>query len=367
MTRQGSRVLVTGGTGFVGKAVVRRLIADGYRVRVLARQQANVEPVVRLGAEVHRGDVADPVSFGQAFQGCELVVHLAAGTSGSERDSATATLIGTRTLLDLCRQHKPKRLVYISSCSVYGVADYARNALVPETASLERFPERRGVYSASKQQAEGFVTDFIKTGDVPVVILRPGAVWGPGTDLYSGMMGFSFGSLYIVIGMGALVLPLVHVDNLAGAIARCLEKKEAEGEIFNVIDPERITKRQYINQVVRRVDRDARVFYLPYSVLYGITWMQELAFGLMNRRPVLTRYRLTSSQKSILYDAGKIAARLGWKPDVSLGEAIEQLVRRAAHYGPRTRNGQGRRTRDGRGSDALRLTITLLCPLSPPR
>ena len=324
--RHGPRVLVTGGTGFVGQAVVRRLIGEGYRVRVLARKLARVDSLADLGAEVFWGDVADPVSFGHAFEECDMVVHLAAGTSGSERDSETATLQGTRTLLDLCRQHKPKRLVYISSCSVYGVADYDRNAVVPETASLERFPERRGSYSASKQQAEAYVTDYMKSGDVPVVILRPGTVYGPGTDLYSPMMGFSLGSVYIVIGTGGFVLPYVFVDNLAGAIAQCLEKREAEGEIFNVVDPERIDKRQYVDRVIRRADKRARILYLPYSVLYGITWMQEVAFRLMKRRPVLTRYRLTSSQKSVVYDASKIAARLGWKPSVPLEEALGRLT-----------------------------------------
>ena len=321
-------VLVTGGTGFIGKATVRRLIDDGYRVRVLARRSARVDPVVALGADVSWGDVADAESFGAAFEGCELVVHLAAGTSGSPQDSETATVQGTRTLIELCRRYKPKRVIYISSCSVYGVADYAGGARVSEASSLERFPDRRGAYSASKQQAEAYVRDYMKTGDVPVIVLRPGSVYGPGTDLYSGMMGFASGSTYIVIGNGGFVLPFVHVDNVAVAISQCLANKEAEGEIFNVIDPETITKRQYIDRVIRRVDPQARVIYLPYSVFYGITWAQEIAFTLVGRRPALTRYRLISSQKNVVFDGTKIATRLVWKPTGSLNEGLEKMVRR---------------------------------------
>jgi nucleoside-diphosphate-sugar epimerase len=208
---------------------------------------------------------------------------------------------------------------------VYGVADYAPNALVTEAATLERFPERRGTYSASKQQAERDVAEFMQSGDVPTVILRPGTIYGPGGDLFTPMMGFSGGSTYVVIGDGRFVLPFVHVDNVADAIALSAESPRAAGEIFNVVDPEPLTKREYVDRVIRRVNPRARVAYLPYPVLYGITWLQEIAFGLMKRRPVLTRYRLVSSQKSIRYDSGKIAG-IGWKPRLALGDALDRLV-----------------------------------------
>jgi len=320
------KILVTGGTGFVGRRLVRRLVADGYAVRVLARKLANVEPLTDLGVEVSWGDVADLESFSQAFAGCDVILHLAAGTSGSEKDSQAATLQGTRNLLELCRRHKPARLVYISSCSVYGIADYNEKGPVQETARLERFPERRGSYSASKQEAERMVTEYVKSGDVPVAILRPGTIYGPGGDLFTAMMGFSIGSRYIVIGMGEFVLPLVYVDNVVDAIVQCIDRKEADGEIFNLVDPEKLTKRDYMNRIIRRIDPNARVVYFPYSLLYAITWMQEIAFGVMKRQPVLSRYRLTSSQKRIVYDGGKIAGRLGWKPPVQLREALEELV-----------------------------------------
>jgi nucleoside-diphosphate-sugar epimerase/predicted dehydrogenase len=320
------RVLVTGGTGFVGRALVRRLVADGHAVRVLARKLANVEGLVALGAEIFWGDVADRESFDQACAGCSHIVHLAAGTSGSDKDSQTATLQGTRNLLELATLHAPAKVVYISSCSVYGIADQARNALVAETGSLERFPERRGAYSASKQEAERYVTDYAKSGKAPVVVLRPGTIYGPGGDLYTPMMGFSMGQTYIVIGMGGFTLPFVHVENVVEAIVQALDKKEADGEVFNVVDPERLTKRDYMKRVIRRIQPRARVLYLPYAILYSITWMQEIAFGLMKRRPVLTRYRLTSSQRSVTYDGRKLAERLGWTPRVSLAEALDQLV-----------------------------------------
>jgi len=254
------------------------------------------------------------------------VIHLAAGTSGSEKDSQTATLQGTRNLLELCARHKPQRLIYISSCSVYGVADYEKHAIVTEQAALERFPERRGAYSASKQQAETLVHEYMSKGDVPVVILRPGTIYGPSTDVYTPMLGFALGSRYIVIGNGQFTLPYVFVDNVVEAIVKSLEKKEAEGEIFNVVDPEPLSKRRYMDSVIRRIDPRAKVSYLPYAVLDAAVWGQELLCRALGRPPVLTRYRLSSSQKSVTYDCTKIIRRLDWRPPVSQQEALAQLV-----------------------------------------
>lgn len=324
--RRPGKVLVTGGSGFLGRKVIERLVVDGYPVRVLARKLARVEPLVALGAEVVWGDVADLPSFDRAVAGCDVVVHLAAGTSGTERDSETATLQGTRNLLELCERHKPRKLVYISSCSVYGVTEARSGARITETSPLERHPERRGSYSASKQEADQYVSEYMRSGGVPVTILRPGTIYGPGGDVYTPLMGFSAGSLYVVIGMGGFVLPFVHVENVADAIAQCIEKPQSNGEIFNVIDPEPLTKRDYMNRVIRKIDPSARVVYLPFSVLFAITWFQEMAFALMKWRPVLTRYRLVSSQKRVRYDGGKIMSRLGWRSRLSLRDALDRLV-----------------------------------------
>jgi nucleoside-diphosphate-sugar epimerase len=320
-------VLVTGGTGFLGTRLVRRLLGEGHRVRVLARKLSRVDELSAAGAEIFWGDVADLASFDDAAAGCEIVVHLAAGTSGNEKDGQLGTLEGTRNLIELSRRNKPSRIIYISSCSVYDIATLQADAIVSEDASLERHPERRGIYSATKQQAERLMSEYMESDDVPVVILRPGTIYGPGGDVYTPMMGFAIGSLYIVIGTGKFVLPFVFVDNLVDAIAKCLDSPDAPGQIFNVVDSEKFNKRDYMNRVVRRIDPKARVLYVPYTMIYGLTWVQEVAFGLMKRRPVLSRYRLTASQKNVIYDNRKLVDRLGWKPVVSATDAIDALVR----------------------------------------
>lgn len=321
------RVLVTGGSGFLGKRLVELLASEGYLVRVLARKLSNVEPLKKLDVEIFWGDVADPVSLQKAFEDIQVVVHAAAGTSGSPRDCERGTLQGTENVLKLCETSQVKKLVYISSCSVYGVADYRSGQLVTEDSTLERFPEKRGHYSASKQQAEQLVIRSMEKKSFPVVILRPGTIMGPGGEVFTPMFGFSLvGKAFVVIGNGKFILPFAYVDNVAGAIMESIRSHNADYQIFNVVDSDRINKKEYMKRVIRILYPKARVVYLPYSALYFIVWLQEVLFKAIGMNPVLTRYRLISSQNAVLYDNAKIIGRLAWKPRVTLDEALDQVI-----------------------------------------
>lgn len=321
------KVLVTGGTGFLGKKLIAGLVAEGYPVRVLARKLSNIEPLKKLGVEILFGDVADRESLSQAFEGIDVAVHAAAGTSGRQKDCETGTLQGTRNVLDACESNNVKKLIYISSCSVYGVADYKNNQRVTEESALECRPALRGVYSASKQEAEELVRSAMERKKYPMVILRPGTIYGPGGELFTPMMGFSlFNKVFIVIGNGKFELPLVYIDNLVGAIIRSIQTEGANNQVFTVVDSEKMNKRQYVKKLIRNLYPKSLIFYFPYSLMYTMTWGQEVMFKIMKRNPVLTRYRLVSSQKHITYDNSKIVNKLAWRSEISNEEAIAAII-----------------------------------------
>ncbi|HUL00449.1 MAG TPA: NAD-dependent epimerase/dehydratase family protein [Nitrospirota bacterium] len=325
--KHSEKILVTGGTGFLGKRLIGQLVAEGYPVRVLARKLSDIEPLKKMGVEIFYGDVADKTSLEQAFKGIDMAVHAAAGTSGNQKDCETATLQGTRNVIEMSEKFKLRKLVYVSSCSVYGVADYKTDQLVNEDSTLERFPERRGAYSASKQTAESFVIEAMKTGKLPVVILRPGTIYGPGGDLFSPMLGFSlFNKAFIVIGNGKFELPFVYIDNLVEAIIKTIQSENANNNIFNVVDSEKITKRDYMRQLIKKLYPGAWKFYFPYSLLYFIIWCQEVLFSALKRKPFLTRYRLVSSQRNIRYENSRIISKLNWNPKVSFNGAVSAIV-----------------------------------------
>lgn len=320
-----STVLVTGATGFLGTRLVELLIQRGYTVRALARKLSNIEKLKSLQSEIYFGDVADFESLKSTFKGVDIVVHAAADTAGNEDDSKLSTIQGAKNVIDLCQQYKIKKLVYISSLSVYGVTDYKKWQLVSEQSSLERFPEKRGYYSHAKLQAEKIVTDAINK--IPLVCLRPGTIFGPGGDIFTPMMGFAVGhKLFAVIGKGDFVLPLVYIDNLVDAVITVIEKEESIGKIYNIVNSDNLTKKQYVEMLLKKLYPNAKYIYIPYGFLNITVFFQEILTKMLKQKPFLTRYRLISSQKKILYDSTKIQNELKWTPKYSMKDAIDKVL-----------------------------------------
>jgi len=323
----GWHVLVTGASGILGSRTVTILSERGGSVHALVRKTSQTSHLRLPNVTIYHGDVAEAESMRSAFEGAEYVIHTAADTTGSEEKGKLSTIQGTQNVLDLCREFEIKKLIYISSCSVYGIADYQEGQVVNENSSLERFPERRGHYSLAKLRAEQLVLQAIAEGQFPIVCLRPGTYFGPGSDIFTPMMGFSVGrKFFAIIGMGKFVLPLVNIENLVDAIVACMQCSESNGKIYNVVDSDMPTKRQYAELFLKKLYPEAKYIYIPYFMFYGIVRFQEIVFGMMKRNPVLTIYRLESSQKNVIYDASKIRKELNWTPPITMQQAYEKVI-----------------------------------------
>lgn len=320
-------ILVTGSTGFLGSRIVEALLDKGYRVRALARKTSKIEQLKKLNVEICYGDVADHASLEAAFAGINFVVHAAADTRGDKIESLRTTINGTQNIVSLSKKYNIDKLVYISSCSVYGVSELRKDQVVDENAPLERHPEKRGFYSEAKLKAEKLLLDKAKEENVPFVCLRPGTIYGPGGEVYTSMMGFSMGNkLFVNIGMGKFVLPLVYIDNLVDAVILAVQSEYCAGQTYNVVDMERITKRQYTEFFLKRLYPKATFLYFPYFLLHTVVFFQEILMKLLGRRPFFNRYRLVSSQRNILYDSSKISKELNWVPRISSKEAFNQVL-----------------------------------------
>jgi nucleoside-diphosphate-sugar epimerase len=289
------------------------LVEEGYQVRAFARKTARPALLKDLGVEIAVGDLGDPGSVATAIAGMDLVVHAGAGTSGTAEDSNIATIRGTQNVVDACRAAHVKKLVYVSSLSVYETSGCGDNALVTEDARLERQPLRRGPYSAAKLRAEAIVRQAMIPDFCPTAVLRLGTLYGPGAEAHTVMVGVALGNrIFLAFGDRKGELPLLHVDDAVDAIVACMRDGAADNQVFNVLGNEPFTKSMYLERVVKPLYPKAIVIRCPMPLLIAATWMQEKVFALLGKVPLLTVYRLVSSQKRVRYSTSKIEQALGW-------------------------------------------------------
>lgn len=324
----GRTVLVTGASGFLGNRTVTILSEAGCFVHALVRITSRTDHLLLPNVTIFHGDVAKAESMKPAFRGVEYVIHTAADTSGNADAGKLSTIQGTNNVLNLCELYNVKMLVYISTCNVYGVFDYEQGQVVTEESSLERFPEKRGSYSHAKLESERLVVSAMERGIIPIVCLRPGTIYGPGGDIFTPMIGFSLGrKFFAVIGDGRFVLPLVYVDNLVEAIIVAMTNHNSRNKTYNVVDPQKVTKREYMEGFIKNLYPDSHTIYIPFSMLKIIVFFQEKLFHALKMRPVLTTYRLISSQKPVVYDASEICNDLAWNPPVTVETAYSNLIK----------------------------------------
>lgn len=320
------KVLITGAGGFLGRRLTEILVKRGYTVRVLLRKLSRIDYFKELGAEVHYGDVRDHQTLKKAMSGMDYTVHAAAAQEGDWEVFEQTTMRGTEAVFEFAREFNMKRLVYISSMSVYQISGLKSGSFITEDAQFEKNPQARGFYTWSKLEAEKIAQQRIESEDgVPTVILRPATIYGPGGPIFTPLIGISaFDRVFVTLGKSSMRLPMVYIDNLIDAILLSLENENAVGETFNIIDDDGITKRNYIVRYIKKAFPRSWSVFLPYWFVYLSVFAQEMLFKVVGQSPILTRYRLASSSNNVLYDNSKAKSKLGWTPTISLQEGLKE-------------------------------------------
>lgn len=237
------RVTVTGGTGFLGSFLVRDLLAKGRTVRVLARPSPRAEKLQAAGAEVIHGDVNHPDSIAPAVAGAEIVYHLAARVGGAPRRSYFDTNVGgTERVLLASSRARVSHFTYVGSLAVYGPAE--ENEPIDESTPFDKHPYLRDSYSESKIAADRLVSSYAQQTGLPIVIVRPGIVYGPGRPLPIGIFAFRAGGTNVVFGKPEQRFPLNYVENLVDAL-QIVAGLGSGFRQYNVLDDDDLTLGRY--------------------------------------------------------------------------------------------------------------------------
>jgi len=257
------------------------------------------------------------------MDGADIVVHCAAATKGSWDEYFEATVRGTERVFNASLTAGVKRVVYISSLSVYAVGELRARELVTEESPLDPRPQERGYYAYSKVEAEKIALRFLAEQQPAVAIIRPGLIYGPRGTMLSPSIGYCLqDKFFMTIGNGKSLLPMTYVENVVDAIWLAATRDEAVGNIYNIVDDELITQNQYVGEFIRRTGLKASTIHVPFVLPYLAACLFEMRAALTKGKAPLTRYRLVCGTKEVRYDTARARKQLRWSPRVSLNEGL---------------------------------------------
>lgn len=314
------KTLVTGGTGFTGSHLVRKLVDLGHEVRVLARRTSNTENIKDLDIEIVYGDVTDRKQVFNAVKDIEWVFNIAAAyrqANLTEKDFQDVNFEGTRNIIDACLEYKVKRLIH---CSTIGVVTSVKNPPADETTAV--CPG--DAYQESKCAAEFEVLKYAREKNLPATVIRPCAIYGPGDWRLLKMFRMIARKRFIFFGSGKAYLHMIYIDDLTEAFLLAAEKEGAVGEVFIIGDEKYITLNQLASLIAEEFGVPAPKIHLPYKFFEIIASAVELIYRKLKikKEPPIYRRRMAFFKKSRAFSIEKAKRILGFKPRVSIKEGI---------------------------------------------
>jgi nucleoside-diphosphate-sugar epimerase len=322
-------VLVTGGTGFVGRHLVAALLREGVPVRVLGRDFAGMEAALATGAEHRAVDLRDRRGVIAACEGIETVFHIGALSApwGKRADFAAINVGGTESVIAGCRRYGVRRLVYVSSPSVI----FDGHDHIEATEALP-YPHRfTSVYSLTKKLGEDRVKAAARAG-LETVILRPKAIFGPGDrSLLPRLVAAAECGRLPQIGDGRNLVDLTYVENVVHALrlartAPADRRSAAIGHTYTITNGEHVPLWEAIRAVLRRLGLSDQLRRMPLRAALGTAGAMELRAALTGREPLLTRYSAAILARTQTYDITAARRDLGYEPVVSFADGMERTL-----------------------------------------
>ena len=317
---------VTGGSGFIGGALIRRLVADRWDVHALVRSEASAQKVTALGAHAIAGDLADLPSMAVGAQYCEVAFHCAAhlGDWGTREEFERGNVQGTRNALAAARQAGLRRFVHVGT-------EAALLAGQPLVEVDERAPLRfdsPALYSSTKARAEEAVIEANHNG-LETVVVRPRFVWGRGdTTLLPLLTDAVRSGRFAWIGGGHHRTSTTHIENTVHGLMLAARRGAPAGVYF-VTDGEPVVFRDFITRLLATQGIDAPTRSVPTPVARAVAATSEAAWRLLRLpgRPPLTRLTVWVSGLETTIDITRAREELGYAPVKTIDQGLAEMSR----------------------------------------
>ncbi len=320
-----SSAFVTGGSGFIGQALLRRLTGDGWTVRALARSDASAATVRAAGAEPVGGDLADVAAMRAGAEGADVAFHLAAklGDSGEWEEFQRGTVEGTDNALAACREAGVPRFVHTGT----EAALMDGNALEGADETWPLKPDSPAFYPRSKARAEQAV--LAANGDgFETVALRPRFVWGAGdTTLLPVLEDMVRSGKFAWIGGGSHLTSTTHVDNTVEGLVLAAVKGRP-GQAYFVTDGPPVRFRDFLTRMLATQGVDEPTRSIPLGMARPLAAVAESSWRVLPLpgEPPVTRFAVWASGLECTIDDSKARRELGYEPVVSVDEGMDALA-----------------------------------------
>ena len=315
-------IFITGGTGLVGSHAVEEALHRGHRVRALVRDTSDTRWLDRREVERVKGDMTDAEALRRGVAGADWVLNCAAkvGDWGTLEEFRALNVDAFGLLLDAAAGADVERFVHVSSLGVYEARDHhgTDEETPPAADSLD-------AYTRSKTEAEALALRYHQERGLPVAIVRPGFIYGPRdrTVLPKLLRALRAGR-FAYFGSGDQVLNCIYVKNLAHGIFLAAEVPAAVGQVFNLTDGGRVTKRQFIGRVAElaglRPPRRRIPLWLAWRLAVRMEWWAKLRKS--PEPPLVNKARYKFLGLNLDYSIEKVRRVLGYQPPFTTEEGL---------------------------------------------
>jgi len=315
------RILITGATGFTGKALAKKLVSDGHDVVALDYKEGHKTDELRnCGVGVNIGSVVDASIVDKLMPGIEIVHHLAAAfremkVADSYYDEVNVT--GTRVVLEAALRERVGKFVYCSTCGVHGNCD---DPPVAEDAPIQP----ADYYQRTKYEAEPIVLDYAKKG-LPATILRPAAIYGPG-DPERFFMIFQrvAKGFFPMFGTGKTLYHPLYIDNLVDALILAMDSEKGLGEAYLIADEEYVEIEDLVRRVARAMNTEVKIPHYPLMPVVALGYIVEKICKPFKITPPIFPRRVDWYRQNRAFDISKAKRELGYVPRVPLDEGLRR-------------------------------------------
>lgn len=314
------KVLITGGTGFTGSHLVRRVLSQGHDVHVLDNQRGIMwDDLEREGAKLHLGSMLDTALLKKLIPDCGLIYHLAAAfrrVNLPKRVYWQTNVDAMRTMLELAESERVPKVVYCSTQGVHGNIDHP-----PGNEESPIAPE--DYYQLTKYEGERVAEEFIQKG-MDITTLRPTAIYGPGDPGRFLMMFRQVKKgIFPFFGKGQALYHPLYIDNFIDAFELAATSEKGKGRTYLIADDEYFTIEAIVRMIADVMNVPLKVLHLPFWPMYAVAAAVELVYLPFPSDPPIFRRRADWFRQNRAFRIDRARNELGYAPQVGLRAGLQ--------------------------------------------